>query len=183
MTNRLFDLYQRKRIININLNVIVAGLLAIAIAKYPVLLVTEAIGREHKFINAMVAAVLDAVADAVIYFLLHWVANHWKPDPTKAHGPSRSFWRDASLVQVERLILTPPFYVVAVGGMYALQHADFTPSWSFVISFSSAIVMTRVIHTIWGLKTGRFKDFAPVPGKHPDEDLVIGRETDADASS
>lgn len=180
MPSRLFELYQRKRIININVNVIVAGLLAILIAKYPVLLVTEAIGREHKLINSLVAALIDAVADGVIYFLLHWVANHWKPNPTKEHGPSRSFWRDASLVQVERLILTPPFYVVAVGGMYALQHADFTPSWSFVISFSAAIVMTRVIHTIWGLKTGRFKDFAPVPGNHPDEDLVIEKAPPAE---
>lgn len=179
MISRLFQYYQRKRILNINLNIVLAGLLAILIAKYPVLLMSRWIGAEHKLINSLLAGVIDAVADALIYFLLHWVANHCKPASDKPPGLARNFWRDASLVQVERLILTPPFYVVAVGGMYGLQHAGITASWSFVYSFTAAIILTRIIHTIWGLRTGRFKDFAPVPGKNPDESLIIDKGGDA----
>ncbi|RMH10880.1 MAG: hypothetical protein D6695_10610, partial [Planctomycetota bacterium] len=37
MTRRVFRLYQRHKLININVNVAAAGLLAILVAKYPVL--------------------------------------------------------------------------------------------------------------------------------------------------
>lgn len=163
MVGGILSLYQRKRIININVNVIVAGLLAILVAKYPVLIVTEWIGSEHKLINAFVAAGIDAIADILIYFVLHWLANHWKRPAGPKLAPSRSFWRDVTLIQFERIILTPAFYVVAIGGMWGLQHLGMTPSWSFVIAFSAAIILTRVIHTIWGLKTGRFRDLTVEP--------------------
>ena len=47
MPMRLFDLYQRKRIININANIITSGLLAIVLSKYPVLWIGRFIGTDH----------------------------------------------------------------------------------------------------------------------------------------
>ena len=114
MAPRIFRFYQRHRIVNVNLNIIGAGLLAVAIAKYPVHLLSLTIGEQHKFINSVVAAVVDGIVDIGLYFVLHWIANHWGPikheRKTKAKlnengefiEKSVSFWRDASLVQFER---------------------------------------------------------------------------------
>lgn len=168
MPTRLFQFYQRHRIINVNLNIIGAGLLAVAIAKWPVHHLSEWVGLEHKLINSVIAALVDGAVDIAIYFALHWLANHWRPfKPQRAEDEPEDhakFWKNATLIQFERIALTPAFYVVAIGGMWALQHAGMHAGWAFVAAFSSAIVVTRVAHTVWGLRTGRFQ---PLPiGTH-----------------
>lgn len=190
MAPRFFRFYQRHRIVNVNLNIIGAGLLAVAIAKFPVLWLSQLIGEEHKFINSIVAAVIDGIVDIGIYFILHWVANHWgsakhvhKPDArTDENGnvieKAASFWRDASLIQFERLTLTPVFYICAIGGMWWLQHRDVDASWAFVIAFSTGLVVTRIIHTWWSLRTGRFQPLPIFNGRHKS-----GPATKADNSS
>jgi hypothetical protein len=169
MSRRLWRLYQRHRIINVNLNIIGAGLLAVAISKLPVLYITDLIGPDHKLINALVAAVIDGIVDILLYFALHWIANHWRPlkpqrdeDAPEEHA---AFWRNATLVQFERLTLTPVFYVFAIGGTWGLQYLDISASWAFVISFSVGLVVTRVVHTAWALKTGRFGPLPALNGK------------------
>ncbi|MCB9845108.1 MAG: hypothetical protein H6811_03860 [Phycisphaeraceae bacterium] len=167
--DRLFRLYQKHKVVNVNVNVIVAGLMAIVISKLPVLWVSTMIGPGaetwRKVAKIVCAAAIDGAADVLIYFLLHWIANHWKPrkprddeERNRWAEEARKFWKTASLVQVERYLLSPVFYTIAMGGMWALmEFRDWTASWSFVTAFSAAILVTRVIHTIWGLKTGRFK--------------------------
>ncbi|QYK48811.1 MAG: hypothetical protein KF838_02935 [Phycisphaeraceae bacterium] len=159
MTGRLFKLYQQSRLFNINFNVVAAGLLAIAISKYPVLLVSEWIGPERKFLITLAAAGIDVVADVVIYYGLHWLANHWRPASRRprVRKSKRAFFKDASLVQFERAILSPLYYMVAGGLMYLLQYQGIKANWAFVFGFVSAIVVTRIVHTMWGLRTGRFK--------------------------
>ncbi|MCA9272046.1 MAG: hypothetical protein KDA31_03260 [Phycisphaerales bacterium] len=177
MAPRIFRFYQRHRIVNVNLNIVGAGLLAVAIAKYPVHLLSLWIGPEYKFINSVVAAVVDGFVDIALYFVLHWVANHWGPiqrernanakrnDDGELIEKSASFWREASLVQFERLTLTPVFYLFAIGGMWGLQHAGMRASWAFVLSFSAGLVVTRVMHTWWALRTGRFEPLPIFNGK------------------
>lgn len=162
MTRRVFQLYQRHRIINVNLNALGAGLLAILISKVPVLWAAQWIGPEHKLTIAIAAAIIDAIADVLIYFLLHWLANHWRPIKPRhtLDQPDTRFWKNATLVQFERIMFTPAFYIIAVGGMWALQHAGMSASWAFVVAFTAGILTTRAIHTAWCLRTGRFK---PVP--------------------
>lgn len=168
MPRQLFHLYQRSRVFNINFNVIAAGMLAILIAKYPVMLVSEWIGPEHKFWITVCAAVLDMIADVLLYYGLHWLANHWRPASRrpKVRKSKRAFFKDATLIQFERAILSPLYYVVAGGLMYFLQHQGIKPSWAFVWGFASGIFVTRIVHTIWGYRTGRFKndpnEFAPL---------------------
>ncbi len=160
MHDRLFRLYQQHRIININLNVIGAGFLAIALAKWPVHAFSVWVGEQHKLLISVAAALIDGLADIAIYFVLHWVANHWRPLTAQKPGDDDThpdFWRDASVVQFQRLALTPLFYLVSIGGMYGLQHWGMRASWAFVVAFATAIVLTRIIHTWWGLRTGTFK--------------------------
>jgi len=174
MPLRLFDLYQRKRIININANIITSGLLAIVLSKYPVLWVGRFIGTDHPMRITIAAGVIDMIVDVFMYYALHWMANHWKPS-WKKNAPNKNapqpgskadtmtFMRDASLIQFERVLLSPLYYAVAMGLMYGLQtgttHMDH--SWAFVIGFTSGIVVTRIVHTIWGLRTGLFRDTTP----------------------
>jgi hypothetical protein len=179
MPRHHIDLYQRKRVVNINANIVASGLLAVVIAKYPVYLVGEAIGREHRFLITLAAGAIDMVVDIAIYYALHWIANHWHPSWKKSakRKHKRSFFHDASLIQFERAILSPLYYVIAMGLMYELQRWGLieSHSWAFVVGFTAGIVVTRVVHTMWGMRTGRFADlplFDEVgiePGKEEEE--------------
>ncbi len=170
MPQRVFKLYQRKRVININVNIFLAGLIAIAIAKYPISVLSAMIGHEHKLVISVFSYALDTVIDVFVYFGLHWIANQWRPmkrlDPepdqadTDAHEPKpKKFLMDAGKVQAERFALVPIFAVLATGGMWWLQrqyHVE--PGWAFVIAFVFAMLVTRVIHTVWGYRSGTFRD-------------------------
>jgi hypothetical protein len=161
MPTRLFHHYQRRRVININVNVTTAGILALALAKFPVGWTAELIGREHKLMIAVAAYGIDMVFDALVYFALHWLANHWKPGEPEPLNQARVglFFRDALTVQAERMVLVPVFALIAIGGMWVLQHqTDLKVGWIFVITYLTAILITRVLHTIMGYRTGSFDD-------------------------
>lgn len=168
MPQRLFDLYQRKRVININANILGSGLLAVVVAKYPVHLIGEWIGEEHPFWITVAAGAIDMVVDVLLYYALHWIANHWSPPWKKARNaePPRSFLHDASLIQFERALLSPIYYLIAMGLMWYLhKHAGIAHSWAFVFAFVTGLLVTRVIHTAWGLKSGRFVDLPEAQDK------------------
>lgn len=160
--------YQR-RIINVNVNIIVAGILALGVTA----------GAMHHFVdyglhfklakliglpdraNAVISVVtflIDLIADLAVYYVLHWLANHMprkagrildQLNPAYAH---LSFVQDATLVQVERMALSPVFYVVALGGQYVLHvQMHMKVGVATVLSFGGAIIITRCMHTIWML--------------------------------
>lgn len=165
MARRLVRFYQRSRLLNINLNLVVAGLIAIALAKLPVMWIAGWLGPEQKMLITVIAYALDTVLDVMVYFGLHWIANHWRPSAVHGREPKperpkhrKNFLLDAGRVQAERMVLVPVFAVVSMGMMYGLQKfAGMSASWAFVYSFMSAIVVTRTLHTISGIWTGTFK--------------------------
>jgi len=185
MPRRFFKYYQRKRVVNINLNILMAGFLSIAIAKYPVHLISEWIGPEHKLINSVIAYVLDTTIDVCMYYGLHWLANHWNPRGNLPKDDSlpraRKFMRDATRVQAERMALVPIFMLFSMGGMWALQHFyQITTSWAFVFAFVAAMFVTRIVHTLWGYHSGTFKDQVDFV---IDDGIQIGRDLTAEAES
>lgn len=147
----LLELYDR-RIVNVNVNIIAAGVLALA----PTSLAAHV--AEHRFAVkpfptlTLVTFVADAVSDVAVYYLLHWIANHMpreKVRPKSAAYGDMSFLRDATLVQFERACLSPLLYVIALGTQLLLKGAGFR-AWSATsIGFCIAIAITRVLHTIW----------------------------------
>lgn len=182
MPQRVFKYYQRKRVVNINLNIVAAGFLAIALAKFPVMYVGNWIGTEHKLMIAGAAYLIDTFIDVCLYYLLHWVANHWNPNghlpKDKDRPKSRKFVHDATRIQAERMALVPIFIAIGPGGMWALQKfAGISHSWAFVIAFASAIITTRILHTIWGYRSGTFKDTVDFV---IDDDIQIGRDLTAE---
>jgi len=180
---RVFKYYQRKRVININLNILAAGFIAIALAKLPVKYIGDWIGTEHKFLIAAMAYLVDTALDVMVYYALHWIANHWNPRgnlPKHDQRPkSRRFVHDATRIQAERMALVPVFILIGPGGMWALQKwYDIGHSWAFVIAFVSAIITTRILHTLWGLRTGTFRDTVDFV---IDDEIQIGRDLSKEA--
>lgn len=156
-----------KRIINVNCNIIVAGVLAMAVTvAFMHYFVDFGLDQKtarlthlpHDAVIGGVTFLVDLIADLAVYYVLHWLANHMprragkildQLNPAYAH---LSFMQDATLVQVERMALSPVFYVVALGGQYVLhRHMQFNIRASTSLAFGAAIVLTRCMHTLWML--------------------------------
>lgn len=154
----IFRLYQR-RIVNVNVNIIIAGVLAMLLTIIPVHL-TRYLDIHAKWAITTITIVADAVFDVIIYYVLHWLANHL---PKRKHAEGNwgvldlSFIRDASLVQFERALLVPLFYASAFGLQYFLMHDGVGREWATVIGLMSGLLLTRTIHTLWMLRQERRK--------------------------
>lgn len=182
MPKRVFKLYQRKRVVNINLNILAAGILAIVLIKFPVMFISKWIGPEHKLLISVIAYVLDTIVDVMVYYALHWIANHWDPNNLKDQSKlpkKRRFIHDATRIQAERMALVPIFMFVAIGGMWAIQEFfSIGASWALIYAFVSAMLITRIIHTFWGYRSGTFKDTVDFM---IDDDIQIGRDLSKEA--
>lgn len=173
MQKRAFRLYQRKRVVNINLNILLAGVITIAIAKYPVELIGNWVGSERTVLLWAIAYVLDMVIDVAVYYALHWLANHWNPrgdlPRPEERAKGRRFLRDATRIQAERAALVPLFMLVSLGLMWGLEkRTHVVHSWAFVWAFLAAMIVTRVVHTLWGYRSGTFRDAHPGDGGQED---------------
>ena len=182
LQNRAFSLYQRRRVVNINVNIVASGMLAIVIAKAPVMFVGRWIPEDHDLLFTLIATMIDGVIDVGLYYFFHWYSNHKLPLRRLGAGRTgpippavvrkRSFFKDASLVQFERVLLSPVYYGTAIGLTYTLAHNDVDRSWAFVIGFMTGMLLTRVLHTIIGLKTGTFRDDLETLGMVPASETI-----------
>lgn len=156
-----------RRIVNVNVNIVVAGLLALL----PTVLIvhfSRHVGVEDhdKITIAIITFVADVVFDVLIYFVLHWLANHhhWrnrfldKAEHLVLEPAHRglSFIHDAGIVQFERMVLSPLLYGTALGLQHVLmRYADWHREWATIIGFVAAIALTRILHTLWMLRQER----------------------------
>lgn len=155
-----FQRWYGRRLVNVNVNIVLAGALALGIT---VLVMNQferlglgqringRLGIGEKFVINGVTFVVDLVADVLVYYALHWLANHF-PSRSKLINPAYanlSFMKDATLVQFERAALSPILYVIALGGQHWLLHLGHSIAQSTAIGFASGILTTRIIHTLW----------------------------------
>jgi len=185
----LAHLYAR-RIVNVNVNIVLAGLLALP----PVVLVVHllgsfglkpthmiGIGPVRFFTVSAVTLGADVVFDFSIYLGLHWLANHhpWRNrllapadkllgTADKLLEPAHkglSFIHDAGLVQFERAVLSPLLYAVWIGLQSLLIHRGTSPEWATAIGCFWGIAVARTLHTFWMLyherKSARARRAAP----------------------
>ncbi len=151
-----------RRIINVNFNVVLAGTLALLPTLWIVSLTRTLWGGiNNKFAITAITFVSDLVFDVVIYFVLHWLANHlprrWGAVSSHAYQ-HLSFIRDASLVQFERMLMAPVLYTVALGLQNFLMHDGVSREWATVWGFAVGVAITRTMHTFWMLRNeGRAK--------------------------
>ena len=175
----LAQLYAR-RIVNVNVNIVLAGLLALP----PVALVVHLLGyfgmnpthtigfwRIHVFTVSAVTLAADLVFDFSIYLGLHWLANHhpWRNrllapadkllEPAhKLLEPAHkglSFIHDAGLVQFERAVLSPLLYAVWIGLQSFLINNGVGPVRATVVGCVCGITVARCLHTLWMLRQER----------------------------
>ncbi len=159
-----------RRIVNVNVNIIVAGALALAITApvmhwVEVLEIDLHVGLKLHVKPALVVTALtfivDLVADLAVYYVLHWYANHApkKLGRTLVHPEysDLTFLQDATKVQVERMVLSPILYIVALGGQYMLHAGGMGVAMSIAVGFTVGITTTRTLHTLWMLWEGRKK--------------------------
>lgn len=150
-----------RRIVNVNVNIVLAGVLALP----PTLLavwVAHRLGVPQGWRISLITFVTDITADVAVYFVLHWLANHWpalhvlrREEPDEAPKQRLSFFKDATLVQVERAALSPLLYLLLLGTQYVLTHRGMHPVPATVLAFAVGIGTTRVIHTVWMYKQER----------------------------
>lgn len=144
----MFRHYQ-KRIVNINLNILIASLAATIIAVYPV----EFIAKHLNSMSAIVlsAFIIDAGADFIVFVFLHRFAY-------KCNG--KGCWiKDLTKIQGQRVILAILFFIISTSSDYIIMElTNVSRGSSFLIAYTFALIVTRITHTIYGLKTGLFKE-------------------------
>lgn len=147
-----------KRIVNVNVNIIVAGLLAMLLTLIPVHL-SHNFTHNHWVILG-ITFISDLFFDIVIYYALHWLANHtrWRHtfglDNPEVSRPA-VFFRDATIIQAQRAVLSPILYSIFLGLQLYLLKQNVPREWAAVAGLSSGILCTRVIHTIWMVQSDR----------------------------
>ncbi len=166
MPGRLFRLYQRKRVININANVIAAGLGSTAIVVGLIWLIKHPFEQHWPTWGyTAFSLIADLILDVTIFAALHWIANHWRPvegwtekERMELGAAAPPHLEDTARVQLERAVLSPLYYLIAVAGTEGLQRMGLHPSAAVSIAYPVGLLVTRTLHTWWGLKTGTFED-------------------------
>lgn len=166
--NLITRLY-RRRIININVNIILAGIFALVPVAGAVELVhrfafgnrPELDGIEKKMI-AGVTIGTDIVSDVSCFYVLHWLANHW---PNRLPGgriaevageaAAPGYFKDATLVQVERMVLSPLLYTIWTVTQILLMRNHIAPVYATIAGFCTATACIRTMHTAWMLRNLR----------------------------
>jgi len=128
-----------RRIVNVNVNILAAGFLALV----PVSLVVYAIHKTGLVTNPWwITAItfgLDVVFDFSIYFALHYLANRGPP-----------FIHVSGIVQMQRAVLSPLLYILWLGTQnYMLHNQILNGFWATAAGGVLGIGVSRVIHTIW----------------------------------
>ncbi len=146
-----------RRIVNVNVNVVLAGFLAGALTVIPVHL-THYVGVNAAWAIAFVAVGSDIVLDVAIYYALHWLANH-TPNRHRAPPPPGvarlGFLRDATLVQFERAMLAPAYYLLFFWTIQIMVQRGIAREWATIVGVAVGLASTRLLHTLWMLRSAR----------------------------
>jgi len=86
---------------------------------------------------------------------LHGFVNNKK---LRKASKIRIFANDILIIQKQRIVLTGIFFIFATGGHFILINLGILKTPAYIISYISSIFITRIIHTLYGLKTGLFDE-------------------------
>lgn len=170
MLSQIGKFYAR-RVINVNVNILLAGLLALLPTVVIVHLATSGgdqswaarkalyFGVSTELVINGVTFVSDLIFDIAILYSLHYLANHW---PRAWHlrkeardKPHLTYWADATLVQMERMVLSPLMYGLFLGVQHVLLHQGVGPEISTVAGYIAGGAVTRTLHTLWMVRCER----------------------------
>lgn len=154
-----FVRWYRIRTVNVNVNIVLAAAISLGFT----VLVMEMLDRfvvklDNHYVVGGLTFVVDILADLVVYYVLHWLANHWPARDLRVISPAYahlSFFHDATLVQFERALLSPLLYAIALGLQHVLLRGGHSIAASTAIGFAVGIGIARVLHTIWMVRQER----------------------------
>lgn len=161
-----------RRIVNVNVNIVLAGLLALP----PTALIVHwsrhwGVGDQDRFMILAITWIADIIFDVSIYFGLHWLANHgsWRNKFLDAADhlivepafKGASFIHDAGLVQFQRLVISPVLYVLWLGIQYLLMWLGIDRVVAMLLGWVVGIATARTLHTLWMLKQERARRTGP----------------------
>lgn len=139
----VLERYRNSRAWNVNGNVLVASTLAVVLTALTLEIIQPLVGGMLS--TLLLSAILDAVYNVAIFAGLHaWTKTY-----------RQRFLRDLGLLQAHRFFLSPLFYLIAVPGQALLLMAGFSTATS-LLAYLLALLVTRGVHTAYGLRTGLF---------------------------
>jgi hypothetical protein len=114
----------------------------------------------HKVVISVVTFCVDVCSDVCFYYALHFMANHWpkalKYKPQDDERTKVPFFKDATLVQFQRMILSPLLYTLWIGTQQVLMQGFDVPSvWATAIGCFFAVAVVRTVHTVWMVKAAK----------------------------
>jgi len=140
--------YSSSRLVNINVNIIIASVLSIFISSFPVYFLKMI--TEEMVLIALFSFLIDSIIDISVFAFLHFLVNLKHSKFLVA--------MDFALIQGHRFVLAILYFFVAVGMHLLLMYLGVDNVFSFIASYFFALVVTRVTHTIYGLRTGLFEE-------------------------
>lgn len=129
------------------MNIFLAGVCSTLLSTYPVYL--TGMITTIPWIIALLSFAIDGIIDFALFGLLHLWANN--------HHERRVFLNDLFRLQGQRMVLAVLFFGIATGGHLFLMMEGLTRTTAFVLAYVGALVITRVVHTVYGIKTGLFE--------------------------
>ena len=134
--------YKTDRVWNINANIIAADLIGTGITALIIESIQSKLNSPHSIV--IVTALIDGTISLLLFALLHLNAN-------RDRGV-----KDLARVQVQRWVLTPLNYLAGGSMQYLLLTIGLRPSIGVVVSYVTALIFVRTVHTIYGKRTGLF---------------------------
>lgn len=149
---RFIKLYWSSRLVHINVNAIIAGILSILIATQFVYLTRHL--TDHPFVIALLSYLFDGIIDFVIFAILHGIIYHSR---VRRLSHAQTLASDLTLLQSHRLLLSVVTFSVSVGLHWALMHVGIERVSAFILAYAIGLVITRAVHTWYGLRIGLFE--------------------------
>ncbi len=149
---RLVKLYWSSRLVHINVNALIAGILSLIIAIRFVDLTRYL--TDHPFVIALLSYLFDGVIDFVIFAILHGVIYYSR---VRRFSHAQTIASDLTVLQSHRLLLSAVTFSVSVGLHWAFMYVGFHRVSAFILAYAIGLVITRTVHTWYGLRIGLFE--------------------------
>lgn len=150
------SLYARSRIVHINLNACISGLVSLIISAQ--IVYTSNFFIKTPWLVVLFSYAVDGIIDFLVFGGLHLVLYHAR---SGVWSFSANLAKDLRVLQTQRLMFTFLTFIVSGGLHYILMESGFGRTRAFLIAYAIGLLTTRVAHTIYGLKKGVFEPITP----------------------
>jgi glucose-6-phosphate-specific signal transduction histidine kinase len=148
IVKKVITAYKGLAIVNVNINIIIASIFSTGITAIPIHL--SRFVTNNIMAITILTLIIDAMIDGFIFITFHTLSNR------KRNKILCKNIKEGALLQTHRIILSPFFYIIAfvIQTTTLMTGMDRVPS--LFIAYGTALLITRMIHTIYCIKIGMF---------------------------